>query len=147
VISPDTNVLFHATNAHSPAHKAARAFVEALSQRRDVAVSELVLTELYVLLRNPAVVPNPASAADAVKVVESFRRHPHWRLVDHDPAVMSDVWARCLEPAFARTRIFDTRLALGLVRHGVEEFATSNFRHFQGFGFRRVFDPLVPDAE
>jgi predicted nucleic acid-binding protein len=38
----------------------------------------------------------------------------------------------------------DARLALTLRHHGVTEFATSNVKDFEGFGFNRVWNPLVP---
>ncbi|MCF7730784.1 MAG: hypothetical protein K9N23_03815 [Akkermansiaceae bacterium] len=41
---------------------------------RRMAGREFVLTECYLLLRNPAVLP--LGAAEAVAVVEQFRRHP-----------------------------------------------------------------------
>jgi predicted nucleic acid-binding protein len=42
----------------------------------------------------------------------------------------------------ARRHIFDARLALTLLEHGVKEFATRNTRDFESFGFLHVFDPL-----
>ncbi len=42
----------------------------------------------------------------------------------------------------AYRRIYDARLALTLRQHGVTEFATTNTRDFDGFGFTRVFNPL-----
>jgi hypothetical protein len=47
-----------------------------------VAICELVLVELYVLLRNPAVLSNPLAPADAVSIVQTFRQHPAWVLID-----------------------------------------------------------------
>ena len=40
-------------------------------------------------------------------------------------------------------RIYDARLALCLLAHGVREFATVNVKDFAGLGFRRVFNPLA----
>jgi hypothetical protein len=39
--------------------------------------------------------------------------------------------------------IFDTRLALTLRHHGVTDFATGNLKHFDGFGFARLWNPLA----
>jgi toxin-antitoxin system PIN domain toxin len=143
VTSVDTNILFAALIASSTGHVEARAFLSAQSGNADFVIPELVLVELYVLLRNPAVVSRPIGASDAVDLVSTFRRHPRWRHVDHDPAVMDDVWRAARDPDSARSRIFDHRLAFGLLRHGVTEFATRNVRHFQGLGFSRVYDPLA----
>ncbi len=142
VTAIDTNILLYALNASVPEHQAARRFLDARQRDSDTVLSELVLVELYVLLRNPAVVARPLDAPAAAAVVARFRRHPSWQLVDHEPAVMDEVWAAAAEPGFARRRIFDLRLARGLVRRGVTHLATRNVRDFEGLGFDQVFDPL-----
>ena len=50
-------------------------------------------------------------------------------------------WGRKALPPFRR--IIDARLALTLRHHEATEFATSNPRDFQGFGFTRVWNPLT----
>jgi hypothetical protein len=101
-----------------------------------------MLVDLYVLLRNPAVLRHPLKANAAVATVQHFRRHPTWLLVDHDSEVLDDVWKAAEQRYFARGRIYDARLALTLCRHGVTHFATRNVKHFEGFGFQSVWDPL-----
>ncbi len=141
MISIDTNLLLYSLNRDCPEHGAARAFVEACAGRRDVAIAELVLVELYVLLRNPAVVRKPLGAGAAASLCQVLRRHPHWVLVD-TAAVMDKVWPAAARPEVARRHIFDARLAHTLLDNGVREFATRNTRDFEGFGFERVLDPL-----
>ncbi len=122
---------------------AAASFLESHREDVDFLLSELVLMELYVLLRNPGVISRPLGAGAAVAVVERLRAHPWWQIVDHDPAVMEEVWRLAGAPGFARSRVFDARLGLGLVRRGVTHFATRNGKHFRGVGFQEVFDPLA----
>ena len=141
MISIDTNLLLYSLNRDCPEHESARAFVLTCVDRRDVAIAELVLIELYVLLRNPAVVRQPLEAREAASLCQAFRRHPHWALVD-TAAVMDRVWAAAARPGVARRHIFDARLAHTLLDNGVKEIATHNPRDFEGFGFERVFDPL-----
>jgi len=141
VISIDTNVLLYSLNRNCVEHVAARAFVESCVNRKDVAISELVLVELYVLLRNPAVVREFLDAGRAAALCEVFRRHPHWALID-TATVMDRVWAAAARPDVARPRIFDARLAYTLLDNGVTELATHNIRDFDDFGFARVFDPV-----
>jgi toxin-antitoxin system PIN domain toxin len=145
VISIDTNLLLYSLNRDCPEHGAARAFVEACSGRSDVAIAELVLVELYVLLRNPAVVRQPLEAGEAASLCQAFRRHPRWVLVD-TATVMDRVWAAAARRAAPRRHVFDARLAHTLLENGVSEFATRNTRDFDGFGFERVFDPLAAAA-
>ena len=40
-------------------------------------------------------------------------------------------------------QIIDARLALTLRHHGVTAFATANAKHFRGFGFAKVWNPLA----
>lgn len=142
----DTNLLFYAVNAGSPFHPAAVAFLASLETDDGVALSELVLVELYRLLQNPVVNDRPLAAARAAELVETYRRHPRWLLVAlpvEQRRLHDRLWRAAARPGFAYRRIFDARLALSLVQQGVIEFATVNVKDFEGFGFRRVWNPLA----
>ena len=78
-----------------------------------MAISELVLVELYLHLRNPAVFQQPCSEAEAVEICQHFRGSPKWRLIE-SADVMDDVWPLAAQPGFARRRIIDARLAMTL---------------------------------
>ena len=144
MLSIDTNLLVYAQNTGCDEHRRARAFLSACRER-DVVICELVLVELYLVLRSAAIVSRPLAAEDAVDVCSAYRNNPRWRLVEHAP-VMAEVWDRARTPGFARRRIIDARLALTLRHHGVTELATANVRDFGGFGFARVWNP-VEDVE
>jgi uncharacterized protein len=149
VISFDTNILLPAVESEGSAHAKAAAFLVSLHDNDSVAVSELVLVELYGLLRNPAVLRKPLSAAKAATVCEAFRGHPRWQLIGFptDSRTFHDAfWPRLREPSFARRRAYDWRIALTLLRQGVTEFATVNVKDFEGFGFKRVWNPLESAA-
>jgi toxin-antitoxin system PIN domain toxin len=141
MIAFDTNLLLYAQNTRGADNAAARAFLDELAHRTDVVVSELVLVEFYLLLRNPAVTSTPLTSRAAADVCQAYRTNPNWRLIENAP-VMTEVWLRARERNFARRRIIDLRLALTLQHHGVMEFATANVRDFQGFGFTRVWNPI-----
>lgn len=141
MISIDTNILLYAINASCPEHASARRFLTELANEREVVLAELVLVELYLLLRNPAVVAKPLGSADAVAVCEGLRSQPHWRLVDAAP-IMDRVWQAAKADGFARRRIIDVRLALTLQHHGVTDFATRNVADFADLGFQRVWSPV-----
>jgi hypothetical protein len=57
--------------------------------------------------------------------------------------MMEEVWKHARTSDSVR-RIYDIRLALTLRHYQVTNFATANEKHFQGFGFSRVWNPLVP---
>jgi toxin-antitoxin system PIN domain toxin len=144
VLSIDTNVLLYAQNQDCPEHEAAVGFLTECADRTDVAVCELVLMELYQLLRNPAVVTRPLDGPEAAEVCQTFRRNRRWALIENAP-VMNDVWVVAATSGIARRRLFDARLALTLRHHGVDEFATRNINDFNDFGFSRVWDPITSD--
>ena len=144
--SLDANILLYCFSQASPFHQDARRFVDELTPRDDVAVSELVLVEFYTLLRNPAVLVKPLGPAAAVDVVQAYRRHPRWALLgfDVDSLVLhEELWSLAADARFARRRVYDARLALALRRQGVTAFATANVKDFTGFGFDRVWNPVA----
>jgi len=141
VIAVDTNLLFPALERSHADHAAARSFLE--ESPAELALSELVLMELYVLVRNPAIARRPLGPEAAVDLVESLRTNPRFRLLDAPEGVMAEVWAKAAAPGFGRRRVFDARLAVSLLRQGVTDLATRNVRDFQGLGLGRVFDPLA----
>ena len=143
--SCDTNILLHALNSNSPYHDLASRFVASHAHDENFRICELVLIELYVLLRNPAVLTSPLSAGKAVEVCNRLRTHPVWGVVDYPgpmAKIMERVWTSASDEAFARRRIFDARLAHTLLHYGVSQFYTQNVKDFQGFGFDAVSDPL-----
>ena len=147
--SVDANLLLFAFSADSPFHEGAQKFLTGLATREDVAISEFVLTEFYLHLRNPSVLEMPLAAEAAVSVVECYRRHPRWKVVGFTPQsrlLHDDLWRRAGVPDFARRRIYDARTALTLLGHGIHDFATANVKDFADFGFRRVWNPLEERA-
>lgn len=140
MISIDTNIPLYAQNAECADHDAAFAFLGGWAGRDDVVICELVLVELYLLLRNPAVLKRPLGPKTAADICAAYRANPRWRLIEFAP-VMDQVWRLAAQPGFARRRIFDARIALTLLHHGVTDLATANVRDFEGFGFRTVWNP------
>ena len=100
--SCDTNILFYSLNPTCPEHSIAGEYLDRMDGRSDFLLCELVLTELYVLIRNPTINAKALSAAQASEVIRKFRQHPKWRLVDYPGYLMADVWRRAGEPNFSR---------------------------------------------
>ena len=144
MMSCDTNILFSALDSTSAHHVPARSFLERMSDAEKFGLCELVLVELYGLLRNPVVSRRACSASHAAQVVQRLRAHPRWAVFDYpgpQAQIMDHLWILAADASFPYRRIYDTRLALTLRYHGVTEFATRNIRDFQGFGFKKVWDP------
>jgi len=142
MVSFDTNLVVYAANADASEQPIAAGFVNSLAGREDVVVCELMLVEVYLKLRNPRILSKPMGAAEAAEVCAALRANANWRLVESAP-VMNEVWQRAAQKEFAFRRIIDCRLALTLKHHGVKEFATTNIKDFQDFGFARVWNPLT----
>jgi toxin-antitoxin system PIN domain toxin len=144
--SCDTNVLFAALDSESAHHESAVVFLNSMRDSERFGLCELVLVELYGLLRNPTVSKRPQSGGEAAHVIQRFRSHPRWLVLDYPGAeanVMNQLWELASNPAFPYRRIYDARLALTLRYHGVNEFATRNVKDFQGFGFKKLWNPLA----
>lgn len=145
MLSIDTNILLHGFNSDSPRHASAHNWLVSISGQEGVAVSEFILAEFYGLLRNPAVLRHPLAAAEAVDVVQTYRRHPRWRIIGFplDSRPLHDaLWQKARAADFAFRRFYDARAALTMTSQGVTEFATMNVRDFEGMGFRKVWNPL-----
>jgi toxin-antitoxin system PIN domain toxin len=142
MLSIDTNLFVYAENSDCAEFSAARAFIQEAGKRTDVVLCDLVLVEVYLLLRNPAVITKPLTASQAVAICVRYRTNPNWRVVESAP-VMHKVWEQARQQGFARRRIIDARLAFTLRHYGVIEFATANTKDFQEFGFNKVWNPLL----
>ena len=139
----DTNILFPALEASHADHPSARAFLESKVGDPDFALCELVLMEVYTLLRNPLICTKPLGAKEAVRKIDNLRHNPAWLCLDYPGAgLMDEVWHHAGTSAAAR-RIYDIRLAVTLRHFRVTHFATANAKPFQGFGFDRVWNPLA----
>ena len=57
---------------------------------------------------------------------------------------MDAVWQHARTSDSVRRIYDDIRLALTLRHYNVTDFATANEKHFRGFGFSRVWNPLNP---
>ncbi|HYG34333.1 MAG TPA: TA system VapC family ribonuclease toxin [Clostridia bacterium] len=141
MISFDTNLVVYSANAAAPEQGRAAEFLTSLAERQDVVICELMLVEVYLKLRNAAIIRRPLDAAAAAAYCQTFRKNPNWHLVE-GASVMDEVWRQAASKNFAVRRIIDARLALTLRHHGVTEFATTNQKDFAGFGFARVWNPL-----
>jgi toxin-antitoxin system PIN domain toxin len=144
ILAADTNLFLYAANPASPHHKAAQQFfaTEAAGQQRFL-VCGLVLVEIYMQLRNPAVFKKPRSAKEAAAFCEVLKMNPTWEYADYEPDVATPLWLWAAGTTAGFRHIIDARLALTLVHHGVTHFATANTKHFAGFGFKKVWNPLL----
>jgi len=143
----DANLLLYSLNPDSKDHASAKGFLREIFADRSgaVAIADYVLVELYVLLRNPAVMARPLSSLQAVELVTSYWKFPTVVRVEN-AEVMDRVWKLARREDFSRRRIFDVRLGETLRHHGVTHLATANVKDFQGLGFEKVWNPLTEET-
>jgi hypothetical protein len=94
--------------SRSPEHRSTTAFISSLQDREEVLLSELILVELYRLLRDPAVVTKPLIASEATSVIQIWRRHPSWKITGfppHSRQLHDRLWKVAAGSAFAFRRI------------------------------------------
>lgn len=144
MLAADTNIFLQAADPHSVSHDQAIRFFESITvSQEEFLICELVLVELYMQLRNPAVFKKaPYTPSQAADYCEQLRANPVWRHVDYDPLVSVGLWEWASKTTGGFRQIIDARLALTLRHHGVTRFATANVKHFQDFGFSEVWNPL-----
>ena len=123
-----------------------------LAKHRAISVNKLIeelattsIAEFYRLLRNPAVLKHPLPAGEAVGVIQTYRRHPRWRLIGfptESRPLHDALWKKARAKDFAFCKLYDTRSALTMTALGVTEFAMVNVKDFEGLGFRKVWNPV-----
>jgi toxin-antitoxin system PIN domain toxin len=146
MLTADTNLFIHAADPDSSLHPSAREFFHGVKNDESFVLCELVLVELYMQLRNPAVFKKPYSAKEASGYCRALKQNPAWRCVDYDAAISARLWDYASSTRAGFRHVIDARLALTLLHHGVERFATVNVKHFHEFGFVRVWNPLANSA-
>jgi len=143
--SADTNLFVYAADPDSPYQEdAIRFFEDSAAIGREFVLCELVMVEIYMQLRNPAIFRKPYSPQEASDYCSSLVKETGWRHIDYHPAVSSKLWKWATTAKSGIREIIDARLALTLRHHGVTRFATANVKHFQDFGFTDVWNPLLP---
>ncbi|MEY2906434.1 MAG: hypothetical protein RLZZ408_905, partial [Verrucomicrobiota bacterium] len=121
MLSADTNIFIHAADPDSPLHVKARNFFKALERsKEEFVLCELVLVELYMLLRNPTVFERPYTASESAGYCLALKQNPSWRCIDYDPEVSKNLWAYAAESKAGYRLIIDARLAFTLQHHGVD---------------------------
>ncbi len=143
ILSADTNLFLYAANPASPHYEASKAFFSSFDARRTrFILCGLVLVEIYMQLRNPDVLKKPRTAKEAAAFCQILRSNPSWEHTDYEPDVAPLLWKWAAETTTGFRQIIDARLALTLRYHGVTHFATANEKHFAGFEFENVWNPL-----
>jgi uncharacterized protein len=141
--SLDTNILIYATNEDAPEHaKAQKVVGKLLATPDEWILADQVLFEFYRALRNPAVIENPASAPDALGMVNFYREQAGCQRCCFELEMWRQLELHLKSNRFEAKRTFDAVLAVTLIGNAVQVFYTRNTKDFKGFGFRSVINPI-----
>ena len=141
--SCDTNILFYAFHSGCRENGAARDYLGRVAKDADFLICELVLIELYVLLRNPKLIDRPLTPPEAAGYCQSPAAQPevgHHRLSGRlDGSGLAHVrrtWVRLPGKSSTHDSLWPCSIT------GVVEFATRNTAHFEPYGFDLLLNPI-----
>lgn len=140
--SCDTNILLYYLDQSCREHRKAKQYIETVADRTDFVICDLVLIELYVLLRNPRVLKHTLTAREARSCCLALRHNPRWQIVEYSSGVMEMVWSYLDKETVTSWQIYDIRLGMTLLKSGVDIFATRNTKDFAKIGFKKLLNPI-----
>ena len=138
----NTTILSAALDADHAMHRKESDFIDSLSDRSDVIITDLVLVELPFCCGIRWSCANRSMPVPPCTCASPCGSIPCGKLSAFRPTAAS-FWPCLRTQNFARRRAWEWRIALSLLQQGVNEFATVNEKDFLGFGFKRVWNPLV----
>jgi toxin-antitoxin system PIN domain toxin len=140
--SCDTNILIYYLDSSCSEHNEAKLYLEKVWTDKEFIICDLVLIELYVLLRNPKVFDSPFTEEQARKCILKFRTNPYWKILEYSAGTMEKVWDATNKLTSKATTIYDLRLGFCLLNSGVKEFATRNTKDFKRVPFEKIINPI-----
>ena len=138
----DVNILLYASDAASPRHERAAAFLERCAADGEVfCVAWITLMGYLRMATHPAIFDRPLSQAEAERNVAALIDLPHLRVIgEQDGFWMAYREVTGVVPTRGNL-VPDAHLATVLRQHGVRTLYTHD-RDFRKFGFLDVRDPL-----
>ena len=141
----DANVLVHASDADSPVHGRARAFIDQCAAGTAlVCLAWPVVTAYLRIVTHPAVFRRPLAPAEAMANIAALLALPQLRLLSEQDGF----WKVYREVSLAQpprgSQVPDTHLAALLWQHGITTLYTRD-RDFRRFDFLTVIDPLADE--
>ena len=138
----DVNVLLHATDASSPKHEKANAFLAECAAGREVfCLAWLTLMSYLRISTHASIFTRPLAPADAMHNVQTLLALPHCRALGEEEGFF-EIYRDIADQVPARGNLVpDAHPAAVLEQHGVVTLYTHD-KDFRRFGFLDVRDPL-----
>ena len=139
----DVNILLYASDAESPLHDRASAFLRQCVSGREVFCLAWVSLMSYLrMATHPAIFRRPLAHDEAARNVEALLAVPHCRVISEEEGFW-DRYREVTQDVPTRGNLVpDAHLAALLSQHGVVTLYTHD-RDFRKFEFLDVRDPLA----
>ncbi|MCC6192922.1 MAG: PIN domain-containing protein [Burkholderiales bacterium] len=139
----DVNILLYASDAASPMHARASAFLrESVSGREVFCLAWLSLMSYMRMATHPAIFERPLTHDEAARNVESLLGAPLCRVLGEEEGFWHRYREVSSEVPTKGNHVPDAHLAALLRQHGVVTLYTHD-RDFRKFSFLRAIDPLA----
>lgn len=141
----DADLLVYAHNTSVSQHPRARAFVESTmlgDGDEEFVIVHQTLFELYTALSSALILPKPLTSLQAWEVCKIYLDHPRLQTIAYAAPVIEIVQPLLKQHPQRGKRFFDLVLAATLKYHGITKLYTHNTKHFLGYEFLKVENPL-----
>ncbi len=139
----DVNILLYASDADSPMHDRASAFLRRCVSGREVfCIAWVSLMSYLRMATHPAIFSRPLAHEEAARNVEALLTVPHCRVISEEEGFWDRYREVTRDVPTRGNLVPDAHLAALLSQHGVVTVYTHD-RDFRKFGFLDVRDPLV----
>ena len=139
----DVNILLYASDAESPLHGRASAFLrQCVSGREVFCVAWPSLMSYLRMATHPAIFSRPLAHEEAARNVEALLAVPHCRAIGEEEGFWNRYREVTREVPTRGNLVPDAHLAALLSLHGIVTLYTHD-RDFRKFEFLEVRDPLA----
>ena len=143
MISVDTNVLLYAFRGFEPDHLVAKRTLETLiSQKRSVAITDIVINEFIANATNKRLRVPVTSVEQAVRQVENWLSGTNVTVIRNSPENFATFTRLCAQTGRTGQEIYDAQIAAVCIDNGVTEFIT-NDSGFEKFTELRIRNPFA----
>ena len=139
----DVNILLYASDAASPFHATAKAFLGTCARGPELVYLGWPTIMSYLrMASHPAIFRRPLSPREAMTNIEALLRLPHVRTLSEGDGFWEVYRAVADKTPTRGNQVPDAHLAALLRQHGIRRLATRD-RDFLKFDGLDAFDPLV----
>ena len=139
----DVNILLYASDASSPLHDKASAFLaRCAADRENFCIAWLTAMSYLRIATHPSIFQHPLSHDEAAQNLEALFALPHCHCIGEEDGYWANYRRVTAEVPTRGNLVPDAHLAAVLAQHGVGRIYTHD-KDFRKFPPLRVVDPLI----